>query len=134
MAEYRLYVSPIIGNGTEEAPYALKCSLHGDCSQVIMSDPQTGHPLLGWGLAVFYGPDFTTVEADSSLSKMPVVSLGTLWGSVPNRDRNAMTNFMSGKGISTAGIVNSTPMRDVINRIGRFINPNFNIDLEIMQG
>jgi hypothetical protein len=122
----RYYISPIIGDGTEENPFRPKVADHGVAwVGSIPSDPDTGHPLFAWTLVLVNAINHGPLLADQTIDAMPDFPLDGKVNAINTATKNAMLSKMQARGINTEFIGNADGYRDVIRGVGQKLEPTF---------
>lgn len=125
----RFYISPIAGDGSFENPY--RPVLHDTMEQEdggvweIASDAN-GRPIIPYALCLVNAVNHGKFGGLANVDGLPEITLDSTLSVLTNPQRNVLLNFLSKRGIDTSGLnVNST-FREVIERVGKALNSNFN--------
>lgn len=128
----RWYISPVIGDGTWENPYrpAIREALTENGAGgvwEIASNPD-GTPKFPFALcrvgAINHGP----LAGVANVDQFPDITLDSTLSVLTANQRNALLNFLSKRGISTTGLTTSATFREVLDRVGKYLNASFNAD------
>ena len=121
----RYYLAPIIGDGqSTETVYRVQLP-RVNHSAVIPSNAATGAPLFSWALCVVEAPDHGAMLADAALTALPNLGLDQALDQISTSQRNALFAALDGKGINRVGLTQASTMRDVLRRIGRYLEAAF---------
>ena len=120
----RYYICDVIGDGTWENPYrpAIADDAIGYVGD-IKSDPQTGAPLLPWCLVLVAAPDHTKLSKPGR-DALPDFPLDGKTNAI-NASAKAQMNSVFARRNITLDVNAKDGYRDVINGLGKIINPNF---------
>ena len=122
----RYYISPIVGDGTEENPYRAKISDHGEpWVGVIPTDPVTGVPVNTWALVRVSAVNHTDILKDLSVDALPDVSLDLKTSAIGNKERGGAQDTLTKHGISSVTIGQADSYREFVDGIGRELDPTF---------
>ncbi|MDQ1307665.1 MAG: hypothetical protein QG671_3498 [Actinomycetota bacterium] len=126
----RFCLSPLIGTGrsTEDA-YRPALSVHSGTrwSAVIPVDPRTGQPLCDWALCVVSGDDLTKVLADAKLQVLPDIAPDAALSAVTLADQEALVAICTAKGLDISPHVETGTFRQVIESLGKSLDPSFDM-------
>lgn len=127
----RFYISKIIGDGSYENPYRPEVSDDVD-SEVdaagswVIPTGANGVPIFPWALCVVGALNHLPMQSRQDTDPLPDITMDSTLSVLTNQERNRLLQFMTKRGIDTSGInVNST-FREVIDRIGKALDVNFN--------
>lgn len=121
----RYYISPIIGDGSENNPYRPKVADHGVAwSGAIPSGPD-GKPTSSWALVIVAAKNHAAIIADKDIDDLPEFPLDGKVSAIQTQTKNAMKSKMEKRGISTAFVDGTDGYREVIRGIGRQLEPTF---------
>jgi hypothetical protein len=126
----RYYVSPVIGTGTLQDPYrpSLKDALTEEGSSgvwVIASNPD-GTPKYPFALCLANAVNHVPLQNVGNVDSLPDITLDSTLAVLTNQQRNALLNFLSKRSISTTGLNTQSTFREVLERMGVYLDPNFN--------
>lgn len=97
---------------------------------IIPTDPVTGIPRFGWGLAMVDAPDFASLDADTQMIGFPRIGLdATLGEAFTTAQLLTWRNRLLAQGIDLTGITRSSTMRELLRRVGRQLETTFDEDL-----
>lgn len=115
----RYYLCPIMGDGTEGAPYAADLPAGTNASVVMPDDPQPG----GWALALVAAADHRGLLRDAKLDALPEFPLDAKLNAMQSTARSALDAALQRRaGITVNG---ADGYRDLIRQVGRKLDPNF---------
>lgn len=124
----RIYLSRIIGDGTENNPYRPAVQDHGvNYSGSMLSDPD-GKPLHGECLVIVATSNHAKLRNDPNLDPLPDFPMDGKVSSINTATKNAMIVALQKRGFSTSGVSNTDGFRELVQSIGRQRDPAFNID------
>lgn len=129
----RRYISPVVGDGTDELPYRLKLAdfpMRGHVA-TIPSNPD-GTPKFGWGLAVVAATaaEHDAIAADAQIRQFPDIPLDAPVSTLSGQQRTRIRNFLEERGLDTAWITNATLFRQIVRFVGKHLSANYEEDLE----
>jgi hypothetical protein len=126
----RYYISPIIGTGAWGDPYraALADSLteSGAAISVLIPTDAAGTPKFNFALCIVGAANHAVLQAVAAIDSMPDITLDSQLSVLTTAQKNALLNFATKRGISTAGLTNASTFRQVLERIGKFLDIDFN--------
>ena len=122
----RLYISPISGDG-QSPETAYRAQIRDEpgvpqCATLIPSDG-AGLPRFSWCLCVVDADPATHDTLALTYTRFPVFPLSALIGDIPAVQRQAIQARMTNLGISTAGLALTDPLRKLVLRVARFLEP-----------
>lgn len=138
----KYYISPIIGNGSEDNPFRAKISDYPgvSCSSIIPSKPD-GTPRFTWTLVYVSGLDFSALDADLEIKDVfekfaSGVSFGEIQvflksktvGDLAVTKRSAVQTYLTALGVDLTGVTLSTQLWDVVKRVKNHLDPNGQLD------
>lgn len=122
----RYYISPIVGDGTEENSFRPKVADYPvKWVGIIPSDPVTGLPLFAWTLVLVEAQNHGQLISDGAIDPMPEFPLDGKVSAIHNATKNDMLARLQARGIDTTFIGNADGYRDVIRGVGRHLEPTF---------
>lgn len=125
----RWFLCPVVGTGAADDPYRAKAHDYGvDYSAVIPSNPD-GTPRFNWCLAKVAASDFAALDADGAFDAWPNVSLDTTVAQLPLAVRNRLRTALTNRGVDVSDVTGQTPLRAILRRIGRAMEPLFDPDV-----
>lgn len=92
--------------------------------QLIPTD-ETGNPRFNWAILVVTANNFTDILADPDIFALPDISLDSTVSVLSPSVRQAILTKLQSLGIDTSGITLQTTFRQVIRKIGRFLDISF---------
>lgn len=121
----RHYFAPVIGTGTATDPYrATVADLAVSHVAVIPSRPD-GTPRFPWALVTVAAPSFSVLDSDPALAGLPAVNLDLTLADLPKTARDRLLTLCQERGIDTTGVTGTTALRQVVRRIGRHLEPDY---------
>lgn len=126
----RFYISPVIGNGTLDNAYRAALSdvqrLESGSSLVslIPSKPD-GTPKFAFCLCIVNAANHVALGNVTDADQFPDITLDSQLSVLTTQQKNALLNFAARRGIPTTGLNNSSTFRNVLERIGQFLDLNF---------
>lgn len=122
----RYYISPIVGDGSEENSFRPKIADYGvNWVGSIPSDQNTGLPLFNWTLVLVEAQNHGALIADGAIDPLPDFPLDGKVSAIHAATKNAMIAKLQAHGIDTAFIGGTDGYREVIRGIGRQLEPAF---------
>ena len=122
----RYYISPIVGDGTEENPYRAKISDHGvPWVGVIPTDPVTGVPTNTWALTRVSTANHVAILKDKAVDALPDVSLDLKVSAIGNKERQSAQAILDKHGIGSISVGRSDSYRELIDGIGKALDSTF---------
>ncbi len=110
----------IVDNSDIKPEYGV--DVQGSDNHCIIPSNLDGTPKYNWALVRLETPSTATGE---NLFKIPMPTLTTTVGDIPQAKRQAIKQKMQAKGISTAWITLDHTLRDIIIKIGKYLDVNF---------
>lgn len=81
-----------------------------------------------WVLCQFSTDDITQIGSDTDIKVFPDATLDMQFGSFGPVVRNALLTRLADAGFETSGIKQTTTIREILNLLGRQIDPTFNCE------
>mgnify|MGYP001585652372 CR=1 FL=1 len=122
----RYYLSPVIGDGSEDNPVRAKVKDYGVSQAPVIPSGPDGMPLFNWCLVVVNTVNHAPLLADVAIDALPDVPLDLKVNSIHTSARQAMVSALTKRGIDTSIITQADGYRDVIRGIGQVLQANFN--------
>ena len=127
----RYYLSPVIGNGLIDNPYRplLDDLVKGESGaassyEIANSDNGTSRPL--WALCVIDAQDHVRLRAGQGVDSLPDITLDATLNTLNSGQRTALLARLQALNVDTSGITASSTFVDMLDRIGKHLNGNFN--------
>lgn len=126
----RYYISPVVGTGTIGDAYraaisdTVRAQNGAGLSTVILSNSD-GTPALPWALCIAAAPNHVSIGNVSGVEAMPDITLDSTLAVLPSNLRNRALNFLTGKGVDLSGITTSSTFGELIDRVGKHLDVNF---------
>lgn len=114
----RYYLTPVVGQGTEEDPYRLRVADHGVDHAAIIPTDAVGRPTRSWGLAPVDATDFTALNDDATLAGLPQLALGTQLSTQQRRAAQSALDRFGAAVIVKAG----DTLGDVVARVAQALD------------
>lgn len=121
----RVYLSPVVGDGSDLNPYRPKIADRGVNFAAIMSGGPGGSPRFTWALCACSAADWTAVDADADLSAIPV-PLETTIQSLNNPTRNRIQGYLNSRSIPLT-VSDYATIGALVEAIGRIQEPTFTL-------
>lgn len=122
----RIYLSPLVGDGTANNPYRPKIADMGVPWVGVLASNANGSPKFNWAIVLVSADDLTSLDGDATLDAFPNVNANTPIASLAIATRNQLQNGITGRGIGVT-IANHATVKDVIEAVGRVQNPQFSL-------
>lgn len=119
------YLCPVIGTGAYGDGWRPKVAEHGlNVSPVIPTGPD-GRPLFNWCLCHAAGANHDGPRADPAVDAMPDLTLDSTLSTLTTQQRNRLFSALDKYNVPRADMGNNTTFREVIRRVGQFLEPTF---------
>lgn len=124
----RYYVCDVIGDGSEFDPYRAKIADMDVAWSGITPTDETGTPTSTWALAIVETVNHARLSGTPGIDQLPDISLDIKTAAISTVAKTQLNNMLSRRSIGGVAVNSADSYKDVINQIGRSIQPSFSAD------
>lgn len=117
------YISDVIGDGSMDSPFRAKAQdgvING--SQSVITPNLDGTPKFSWAISIIDADSHTGSIA--GVDRLPNIDKGNILSSLTQLDRTSITNAIARTSATTR---NDMSYEDVIDLVGKILNPSFDV-------
>lgn len=121
----RYYFSKVVGTGSEFDPYRAEVADKGVSHVAVIRDPPSAGD---WCLVMVNTDDHTTLRGMPDTEQLPDFPLDGKMTAINATSRRGLEQSMGRRGIPLDRLSLADGYRDALNRIGRDVDPAFDVD------
>lgn len=121
----RVYLSKIVGSGTEDDPFRAKVADHGAAHGATIPSQADGTPASTWALLIAEATSLDSVDGDADNDGLPQTAAdATLTG----KERKDAQRVLDKWGAPVT-VAQGDTLRSVVERTGRALDPDYQVVL-----